>query len=616
MKATESARRRTLPLGIFAGIVLALCSAFAMAAPAYALAAEKSFAVDGSMTITMQAAAAAPTAQQAAASNLAKTGDAALYLLLGIAALAVAALAIVRASRKLSGAAAGGNGAYGNAASQAKFFAAAAIAGLVAALCLSQFAAGSAYAAEELDAFSCSSKVVVNEKGEVLSGSLAIANGTETAYAVTSIQAPDGLEGWSAELPGQKLEASSGYSAEWSAQTLDDDLLQQLEDNGGELTLSMQITISREAYTYTMSFDSGSDGVAVESQAVTEDETATEPTMADTADYEFAGWYTSEDYKQAFDFSTPITSDITLYAKWTKGYWMAPAGADDPKANVAKTMLQVDADVEAIKNGDEAVIAEYNSYLKNDSMRLYTRWNGSIVDKGAGEEPDPEANKYVEFRILQVGDHDNEGCNITFQAAHVLPTAYVMNKLSEEEAIHGVDEAGNEYTKYSTTTGGWAESELRAELQEGGSIYSCFDSAFTDKILSVSKKSSKGDGSTELTSSLNKFWLPCFSELTGVSVRGTICGEGSQFTFYKNKGVSYYGSEYPKKNCFECLQLGTRTDYLPENIDYAQGWWLRSPALITGTWGGSFAHIRSMSGATGYYTLSESALGVSPAFCF
>lgn len=30
MKATESARRRTLPLGIFAGIALALCSAFAM----------------------------------------------------------------------------------------------------------------------------------------------------------------------------------------------------------------------------------------------------------------------------------------------------------------------------------------------------------------------------------------------------------------------------------------------------------------------------------------------------------------------------------------------------------------------------------------------------------
>ena len=34
--------------------------------------------------------------------------------------------------------------------------------------------------------------------------------------------------------------------------------------------------------------------------------------------YTFDGWYTDEACTQAYDFSTPVTADLTLYAKWTK----------------------------------------------------------------------------------------------------------------------------------------------------------------------------------------------------------------------------------------------------------------------------------------------------------
>lgn len=34
--------------------------------------------------------------------------------------------------------------------------------------------------------------------------------------------------------------------------------------------------------------------------------------------YAFGGWYTDEACTQAYDFSTPVTADLTLYAKWTK----------------------------------------------------------------------------------------------------------------------------------------------------------------------------------------------------------------------------------------------------------------------------------------------------------
>ena len=34
--------------------------------------------------------------------------------------------------------------------------------------------------------------------------------------------------------------------------------------------------------------------------------------------YTFGGWFTDEACTQAYDFSTPVTADLTLYAKWTK----------------------------------------------------------------------------------------------------------------------------------------------------------------------------------------------------------------------------------------------------------------------------------------------------------
>ena len=614
MQQPNHARKRALPFATASLIGLAVCSMFSMAAPACAFAAEKSFTVDGSMTITLQAA------QQASASSTAKTGDAALYLILGLLAIAFAAFALIRASLRLSGTASGTKtGVYATSSSQTKLFAAAAIAGLVAALCFGQFVTNAAYAASELDGLTCSSKVTVNQNGEIVSNSLTVANDTATTYAVTAIQAPDSLSKWTASLPDKALEAGSGYSTEWSTQKLSDGLLQQLKDNDGELTLPMQVTASRDRYTYTVSFDTGVEGITVESQQVSEDGSAAYPVLDDHGDYEFAGWYTDKDCKQAFDFDTPITSDMTLYAKWSpKGYWMGAPCAEDPEASVTKTMSQIDADVAAIKNGDETVIAEYNGYLESDSMHLYTRWNGSTVDASGQAQ---EANKYVEFRILQVGDHDNEGCGITFQAAHVLTSCYVMNdKL--DEGTKGIDDSGEEYTNYSTNTGGWAESKLRAEMQEGGSIYKSFDVAFTDKILSVSKKSSKGDGSSEQTSSQNKFWLPCFSEVTGVAIRDLICGEGSQYAFYKAQGVTYTpreqredGSSKPAVG-YECLKLQTRAYNNASGVEDKMCWWLRSPMLTTGAWSGSFSEVHSKEGTTAHGTTSDSCLGVSPAFCF
>ena len=70
------------------------------------------------------------------------------------------------------------------------------------------------------------------------------------------------------------------------------------------------------AISYTVSFNSNG-GSAVASQHVIYNGTATAPVAPIRPGYTFDGWYSNAALTTSFSFSTPITSDITLYAKWT-----------------------------------------------------------------------------------------------------------------------------------------------------------------------------------------------------------------------------------------------------------------------------------------------------------
>ena len=67
--------------------------------------------------------------------------------------------------------------------------------------------------------------------------------------------------------------------------------------------------------SYTVTFDSKG-GSQVESQTVEKGKTATKPTNPTKANLTFGEWYKEEAYTNAFDFTSPIEADLTLYARW------------------------------------------------------------------------------------------------------------------------------------------------------------------------------------------------------------------------------------------------------------------------------------------------------------
>lgn len=83
-------------------------------------------------------------------------------------------------------------------------------------------------------------------------------------------------------------------------------------------TVSQDITLYAKwtSIAYTVTFETNK-GTPIEAQLVPEGTFATKPVPAPTKEgYLFEGWYTEQTMTNFFDFYTPITKDITLYAKW------------------------------------------------------------------------------------------------------------------------------------------------------------------------------------------------------------------------------------------------------------------------------------------------------------
>ena len=69
---------------------------------------------------------------------------------------------------------------------------------------------------------------------------------------------------------------------------------------------------------HTVSFDANGHGTAPEDQCITDGEKASQPTAPTATGYTFGGWYKEAGCTNAWDFANDVvTSDITLYAKWT-----------------------------------------------------------------------------------------------------------------------------------------------------------------------------------------------------------------------------------------------------------------------------------------------------------
>ena len=143
-----------------------------------------------------------------------------------------------------------------------------------------------------------------------------------------------------------------------------------------------------QSTSYTVVFDSA-DGSSVGPQTITAGTQASRPAKDPTRDgYLFDGWFTKEtngDSKVAYDFTQPVTKDLTLTAHWTKGTgsWNLSPG-QGPATGGAKITLTPPTTPEirfshiipAEEDGSQAIASDGNLY----------RWGDNNYKLGTPEE--------------------------------------------------------------------------------------------------------------------------------------------------------------------------------------------------------------------------------------
>lgn len=145
----------------------------------------------------------------------------------------------------------------------------------------------------------------------------------------------------------------------------------------GDVTLTAKWDINQ----YTVKFVSDY-GNAPTSQNVPYNEPAKDPGELMAEGYTFIGWYADEAHKTKFDFSTPITGDTKVYAKWEKNapntYALNVSGAFVYVDGVDVTAPAGDTTLQLEKDASVRLVADPD---RMPSGMVFDRWtilNGAL----------------------------------------------------------------------------------------------------------------------------------------------------------------------------------------------------------------------------------------------
>lgn len=143
-------------------------------------------------------------------------------------------------------------------------------------------------------------------------------------------------------------------------------------------------------------------GSAVETQTVADGETASKPSNPTKDGFRFGGWYTDADCTEGkeYDFRTPVTKNLTLYAKWTESVVSNPGsvGASSPAVTtpnkdgsttttvtdgrtgtVTETTKKPDGTVEVVETKADGTVTETTKKPDGTVEVVETTTDGAVV---------------------------------------------------------------------------------------------------------------------------------------------------------------------------------------------------------------------------------------------
>ena len=198
-----------------------------------------------------------------------------------------------------------------------------------------------------------------------------------------------------------------------------------------------------QAFTVTFQSNGGS---TVPSQTVPEGNLAVEPNAPTKADYRFDGWYTDASLTTAYQFNTPITSDLMLYAKWTYvgGSSSGGSSSSSSSGNTTETTHNPNGSTTTTVTHPDGSTIETTKYLDGSQEVVETEKNGVVTTTTT----DADGNK---TEVVQKTDGSSQttmnnedgsrSVTVVDHSGSVSSTAYLSR-----EAIRAAEQSGSAVT--------------------------------------------------------------------------------------------------------------------------------------------------------------------------
>ena len=173
---------------------------------------------------------------------------------------------------------------------------------------------------------------------------------------------------------------------------------------GGIINENKTITssFSNQPETHTVTFNSH-EGSAVASQTINHGSTATKPSNPTKSGYTFKWWSLTENGTE-YNFSTSITSDITLHAVWTSNDIEIKSGVTNVYKNAGKLYVR------PLTKPSTTISDLYNNLVSTTGIKMYNASNKELTDAsskiGTGYKLTIGTNTYT---LVIFGDVDGTG---------------------------------------------------------------------------------------------------------------------------------------------------------------------------------------------------------------
>ncbi len=176
----------------------------------------------------------------------------------------------------------------------------------------------------------------------------------------------------------------------------------------GAGTVKQTLSRDTQAAVYKVTFSSnGGSGVA--SQSVTSGKKVTKPADPTKGGYTFKGWYSDSALTKAYDFSSAVRSNLTLYAKWAANSYTVTFNANGGSSVKAQTVQyggKVGKPSDPTRSGyafkgwysDKGLTKAYNfSTAITGNLTLYAKWEAKQAGAPTSFKDVPSGKWYTDW---------------------------------------------------------------------------------------------------------------------------------------------------------------------------------------------------------------------------